>query len=180
MPLPSSPWYADPVTLSTAVIAVATVVNLLVTIAFWRVTKESVDVAKKSLEIGNRPYVGVTWIDLHPNLNAQTLTFTPIVKNTGSVPAEKLTLSWDVFLNGISQPLQSVPAKPMMLFPNEITRLHATLGAPTFGLVMAGTAILEFTVKAEYELPQGDTCTYCQKYRYEPNLNVCMNLGHCN
>lgn len=170
-------WTHDPVTVATVVIAAATVVNLLVSAGLWYATARTATIAEHAFEAANRPYVGVESLIPGMDQTKRQLNITPILKNFGTVPAEELVLSWEVFLNDVAQPTTRLPDKPSTLFPTETARLHAVFAEPTYGQILAGTVTLDVIITAVYKGPGNKSYVYKEKSQYDPLRNVFFNLG---
>ena len=50
-------FFSDPITTATTVIAVATVINLIISSLLWRATKRTADVTKNIFDAANRPFL---------------------------------------------------------------------------------------------------------------------------
>ena len=173
-------WFRDAVTGSNVVIAFATVVNLGVSAGLWLSTRESVDVARQVFEAANRPYVGLESVGIIDDADKKTLSLTGVVKNFGTVQAEKAEVKWELLLNRIVQPSEGVPSKPFTLFPGGKTHLAAQVGPYIYEQVMKGQTTLMFILRASYNGPGDKTYQYCVNERYDPNFNAFMDLGDCD
>jgi hypothetical protein len=173
-------WFRDAITGSTVVIAIATVVNLGVSVGLWLSTRDSVEVARHVFETANRPYVGTETVFGVIDRDKHILNFTAQVKNSGTVPAENTDIAWEVSLNGIAQPGIGVPSNPSILFPNDHVSLHGGAFNDQFDKIMNGQITLTIVLRASYNGPSNKTYQYCNKHRYEPSINLFMNLGVCD
>ncbi len=148
-------WWKDPLiitTIATAVIAVATIVNLLVAIFMWRVTKESTGVTKSIFEAANRPYVGIPRVKVEKDDAAKKLNFAVEIKNFGSVPANEFDSNWDVWIDGVSQPQTKFPDKPSVLFPQaSVFRVGLIADPMVYSSIVTGKSALEFVVEVRYK-----------------------------
>jgi hypothetical protein len=160
-------------------IAVATVVNLFVSIGLWITTRDSVDVARHVFEAANRPYIGIEGIFVHNDSQKKDLSITVVIKNWGTVPGEKATIEWEVMLDGNAQPGTKVPDKAKTLFPGGILTLAASMGASNYERIINHQTGVTVKVSASYEGPGPKTYRYCEISRYEPDTNAFMNLGTC-
>jgi hypothetical protein len=91
---------------STAIIAVATVVYVVFTIGLWRETKKSADAAKTSADMGaalHRPYLGVPVLTLYNSPNPGSWVVRWEVKNFGTLPACDVRIQIRHLLNGCDQ-----------------------------------------------------------------------------
>lgn len=170
-------WWKDPLiitTIATAVIAVATVVNLLVAIFMWRVTRESTRITRSIFEAANRPYVGIPNVNVQKDDAAKKLDFTVRIKNFGSVPANEFSSKWDVLIDGVSQPQTGIPDKPAVLFPQVSVLLAGTFADPMYSSIVTGKSALEFVVKVRYKGVTQKEYYYRQKNRYYPQANSFM------
>lgn len=103
-PVPSliphlSSWQ-DPITVSTVVIAVSTVVSMTVSIFMWSATRRTARVTRDIFEAAHRPYIAIEdlsglWMQTgdHP----VRVSFAAKIKNSGSVPGSEVMLVWQIF-----------------------------------------------------------------------------------
>src|SRR5271157_5451488 len=90
----------DLVTIATAIIAVATVVNVVVAFFQWIAARNSAETAKRIFEAGNRPYVGVESIVCLKDETKQYLSIFAIIKNFGTATAENCDFGWRLYIDG--------------------------------------------------------------------------------
>jgi len=103
------PWYSEPATFATAVIAVATVVNTIATIVYvittvrlWRETKENVTLTRETFKNLFLPIVAVPLITAVNNEEDKEFAFNVRIENFGSVPAVELQTSAKIRADGIA------------------------------------------------------------------------------
>lgn len=179
-------WWRDPLTLGaifTGVIAVATIVSILVNVAQWRSTRKaanaasvSAEASRKSAEIAaalNRPDVGVPSFTY---TREQHLAVWPIewkVKNFGTLSANKVSASLEMFLNGKSRLLDPMTG-PSQIFPQ--AEIQSTAYVPLNGEeqkeIKCGNSILLGSVCLKYEAANGPQYEHRAEFRYDHNKNI--------
>jgi hypothetical protein len=80
---------SDPVTLATVVIAIATVVNVIVSWFLWKATHRTANVTQNIFEAAHRPYL-MSVLSADWRVEQQRFNFNTEIRNFGSVPARKL------------------------------------------------------------------------------------------
>ena len=170
-------WFHEPTTGATVVIAVATVVNLLVSIGLWLVTLSSLRVSREVFDTANRPYVGVDTFDVHHDYETKSLQLTMIIKNFGTAPAGAFNSTWQIWMDGHS--IVPVPIdKPYTLFPGQTSVKLSAVTGDRFDQVMRGSVILDITTWVSYDGPS-HVYHYCEKHQYRPDRRAVMKLGTC-
>ena len=111
------PWYKEPITLATIVIAVATVVYAIVTYFLFRKTSQSVEIAQQIFASTNRPYVGVMRIKRAQKVSKEwRFGVSVIVRNVGTVPA--YNVKCEIELLGVEKQATKVQHHGLLtLFP---------------------------------------------------------------
>ena len=167
---------ADPVTIATVVIAVATVVNVFVALFQWIAARSSAETAKRIFEAGNRPYVGVESIICVKDEAKQCLSIFAIIKNFGTATAENCDFSWSLYIDGVPIVGREVLANPTFLFPTLAHHLRAVL-VESYPQIVSGNSILEVVVHFSYKWQSHKSHIYEEKYRYEHSQNHFIGLG---
>lgn len=163
------------------VIASATVVNLFVSCGLWISTKDSVDVARTTLETANRPYVGLQGVGVVPDPDkGGGVSIVVNIKNFGTVPAYYFNATWEVSLSGDVLPPQTVPYNPSTLQPGDSVTLAGHIDGPTFAKVLNGERTLIIISRSSYKGPTNKDYQYCEKSQYHRNFSRFMNLGFCD
>ena len=181
METPKKRWFHDHITLSTVVIALATVVNLFVSIGLWVSTKDSVDVARNVFEAANRPYVGLDAFNVKNDREKKNIYFAAEVKNFGTSPAEQADVRWEMLFNGVIQPSTGIPANMSTLFPSQQPRvLYAGIGTKSYEYIMSRQITLTFILRASYNGPADKSYRYCNKGQYDPHIDKILDLGACD
>lgn len=173
-------WFRDAITVSTVVIAIATVVNLVVSIGLWISTKDSVDIARHVFESANRPYIGIQGITVINNKPDKTMNITAAIKNFGTVPGEKPDVGWDVILDGNSLASENIPDKSSTFNPGTEVYLVASFRGMQYEKITGGQMILSIIIHSSYDGPDNKNYRYCEKQRYDPQINAFLNLGSCD
>lgn len=178
---PKTSWVHNPITLSTVVIAIATVVNLVVSFGLWLSTKDSVEVATHVFEAANRPYVGLDSFSVRNNREKKNIHFIAEVKNFGTAPAEQADIRWEMLFNGVIQPSTGIPANASTLFPSQQPRgMYAGIGTQTYEQIMSRQITLTFILRASYNGPADKSYRYCNKGQYDPQIDKILDLGTCD
>lgn len=90
----------DPIVISTIIIAVAAVLNLIASLVISFKTSEYTEVTKNIYNSANRPYVGVESIDVDDS-DKKHLIFNIKLKNYGTVPATDVRIEDNIIIDGI-------------------------------------------------------------------------------
>lgn len=121
-PLPMVPFWKDP-TLATIVIAVSTVASVGVSFLLWNVTRGYTQVTRDIFEAAHRPYIAL--LDLSGD-GMQTgdypvrLVFGAKYRNSGSVPANNVTVKWNLTTkSGAGVKFEPPDEKPTVLLPSD-------------------------------------------------------------
>jgi hypothetical protein len=171
--------FADPIILCTVVIATATVCNLYISYRLWDSTARSADLARKSFEAGNRPYIGIERLTLNRDDKKHALSFSLVIKNFGNVPAEG-DMRWRTFLNGQEQPSIHLSHGTDLLMPGQESELGPSgMNDGVFNSVVSGASILEFCFSAKYKGTEGSAYTHSEKERFDPGPNRFHIIGPC-
>jgi hypothetical protein len=169
------------------------VVAAYTTVALWQgcSTRNLVTIANKTFEAANRPYVGVSKIDVAPveirptvapNTNQPQTTepnmlfFHVEIKNFGPVPGTNFLVRWRILLSGINQPFDKIPELPSTIFPTQPVSLFGHAGRRDYPAIMSGEKTLAVEVTIEYEGPSGHY-KECSKHQYDSRFNAFLDLG---
>jgi len=84
---------------STVIIAIATVVNVIVAYLMWQITSSNVEITEKFLTLENRPFIGTQKI--FPEIDKKNKIFTHniVFKNFGSIPAKHVKLRTEIYFD---------------------------------------------------------------------------------
>src|SRR5205085_6695132 len=107
-------WYQDPVVVSTIVIAIATVVNVVVSYFLWRATYHSMKITQKVFEAANRPYLGTQAVK---TIRDDLLRFSVEIKNVGTAAADKVKVNWKFSSSNLPVPINSSSGEPTVIMP---------------------------------------------------------------
>jgi hypothetical protein len=175
-------WFDTPTKGAAVIIAIATVVNLLVSAGLWIATRDSVNIARSVFEGANRPYIGIENIVISPFIEqgvGKNIQFIIIWKNFGTATAEEAKVNWKVLINGIQQPTIKVPDRPSSLFPSATVHLRGSVGNENADPILKGKMILQIILSASYSGPSNNKYTYCEKTQYNHLTGTFINLGRC-
>ena len=155
-----------------------TIASLLANVAMaffsWQLTTTS----KHSVDLANRPYIGLDGIGVRVDQQARRIYFNAVGKNFGTVPGGDFTYAWTVTSNGRAIPGQGGGTKPDTLFPGQTAVLAASVRDPSYERVLTGEDVIEFQVRATYTGP-GGRYSDCEKARFVPQAQAVESLGPC-
>jgi hypothetical protein len=103
-PNPPAVWYQDPITVSTIIIAVATVINVVGTLLLWLTTKRSTNLTRDMFEAAHRPYVTFLAVKRVINAAVPRVEFRIQYQNVGSVPAYDFKTEFHIVTDGTLLP----------------------------------------------------------------------------
>jgi hypothetical protein len=99
-PIPIVPSWKDPITISTIVIAFSTVASVCVSLLLWSVTRRYTKVTRDIFEAAHRPYIALSDFSgdggQFGNNEPVRVTFGAKYRNSGSVPGNKITVTWNL------------------------------------------------------------------------------------
>ncbi len=169
-------------------LAQATATNILAEQA-----KRSANIAQRTYDATNRPYVGMDGITIsHMSLDANGVThyqprktketaqmaFSVVIKNFGPIPGSNFSCDMKVFLDGVKLPGTKIADKPNTIYPTETFALSGATGTDSYPNIMNGKSILEIQVRIEYA---GPSARYeeCVRSHYDAEVNSFLALGDC-
>src|SRR5688500_15495334 len=137
-------WFKDPIIGSTVIIAVATVVNLLVSVGLWVEISKAVDVTSQIYLAANLPYLGLNTYDVVMQNNA--IIVSAAIKNFGTAPAIQADIRTSMSVDGtVAEGIGGDEAKPLTIFPTMMIRRAWIIGTGVEE-VLKGSSIAQFTV----------------------------------
>jgi hypothetical protein len=163
-------WYSDPVTLSTVVIAAATVVNLVISAFLWRATANATSITKQVFEAAHRPYLSVRKIDTQTDLDEHQIVLKIALTNFGSVPANSLEVESHFFLDSEEIDVDIKPIEPSILMPTVPLTMFVALNE--MQNVIEGKARLEFKIALSYKGVTKQQYGYEQHTVYQPENHL--------
>ena len=112
----SSPfWQQNAMTLSTIVIAIATVAYVIYSFLLWKTTRQSINLTRRIFEATNRPYVGV---EAGEAIGKDGLIYVQTkIKNFGTAPAIELIGNWVITVDGKPLPTLKQCYEAIVLLP---------------------------------------------------------------
>lgn len=122
-PLPALPFWKDPISLATIVIAISTVASVGVSLLLWNVTRGYTQVTREIFEAAHRPYIGL--LDLSGDGGQSgnepvRLGFGAKYRNSGSVPGNNVTVRWQLATkSGAEVKFYAPDEKPTVLLPGD-------------------------------------------------------------
>lgn len=168
--------WRDPIITSTVVIALATILNLFISVLLWQATYNSTKVATDTYKAANRPYVGIAGYDINKDDLNKKLIFNVRFRNVGPVPATEFDAELDVKLNGKPLSGEKVPDKPKVLFPQTESHFRAIITGEDYDPVVNGSSILEVTVNIKYKGVQTEQYYTYDKAQYSHKINSFISL----
>jgi len=120
----------------------------------------------------DRPWVGpestetLFVTNAGPNLGA--MIYGVWVRNSGAIPATKLTMNGVAKLDGQAIPSVQVPSSVGTLFPNARVRMGGSLNTQTVAALNDGVKVFEFEASITYSGPTAIKGETFFKYRYSP------------
>lgn len=172
----SSKW-KEPIVWATVAIAIATVVNIFISMGMWEVTRENTEISRKVFEASFRPYVGAPKAvalrmknEKGEYLRAYLIEME--IKNFGQVPAYNFeVLTWRGLLDGIeahkTTGLGGLGVKPTLLLPTSSRFVHVLVRDDSYSKVVSGQARLEIELELQYTDPAGKNYRYRTKRVYD-------------
>lgn len=135
----------EPMLLATVAIAVAALVNLLVTRNTLEVTRYHVEVMKRMFIAQHRPYLAIADVRLERGRIVWKL------KNVSSIPGTVTQLEWYVLLDGERASVRP-PAMNIVFMPNTPPITYSfNIVNPTLEMVGNGTVTLRLAMRFRYE-----------------------------
>src|SRR5438105_2260650 len=98
---PKSKW-SNPITISTIVIAMTTIVNTVRAILMWSTAREYTQITRDIFRFTNRPYLGVVSVSANRDEANRKMSVTIELKNTGTVSARDVEATGTLSVNGKS------------------------------------------------------------------------------
>jgi hypothetical protein len=121
LPAPTALW-GDPITISTVVVAVFTVVSVVVSTFMWSATRAQARISREIFEAEHRPYVGVIELGGSMSISGQVRGWLSIlIKNSGKVPAYRLRIFWQLSIGDTVLTDTNSSPEAMVLLPDQPT-----------------------------------------------------------
>lgn len=164
----------------TGVIAVSTVLYTVFTIRLWRATKKAADAAKASADAAknsadiatalHKPRIGILRFGLNNDRDSNPWVIGCVIKNFGTLPAERVYASIDVILHGESLQKTDKPSA-VMFFPEqeETVLITVSMTNENRNAVFGGNA-LQARVKIGDTNPDGKWFQYLAQAYYDVEI----------
>lgn len=168
---PKTPWWGDPIALATVVIAIATFLNVAVSIAIGYFTSEYTKVTKDIYKSINRPYVGITGSEVKKENGKIYITVQ--YKNAGNVPATNTVIESNYLLEGYKMTDNAIKiqnAHGNMLPQGMLQGL--TKVSSNYIDITSGSKVLDVEFIIKYNGINKDQYEDYEKYRYDNEHNV--------
>lgn len=150
--------YEDPVQLATVVIAVAAIINLVASFLLWGATRGYAKTTKDIFEAAHRPYLSIAGHTPMCHQDQKKITFTLIVKNSGSTSAGNLALSCKVKVEGQDR-VKNAGVEAWALMPQESMTFTILIHDPDVYNVLVKDSDVTFLIQY--------TGAKNQNYKYE-------------
>jgi len=157
--------WKDPTTLATIVIAIATVVNVVVSLIIGYLTNKYTETTQNIYRASNRPYIGAK-LKITSNDKIKKYYLITEIRNYGSVPASHVQPEFIILLDGfkVEDISHSIPDTYFNLYPN--SQIQATHQINAYADIRNGHKILEIETKIKYKGITEDQYEDYQKWRY--------------
>lgn len=159
-----------------------------------REASRSADIAQRTFNAANRPYVGVNGASAdhfmknevgefvpapRPSAKTEGLVYAIEIKNFGPVPATNFVDSQRVFFNGVEHPTTiNPPHRPSTIFPGQLVYFRGSISNPEYAEIMSGKIVVMIEIRVEYDGPSGHY-KHCDRRQYNPGANGFLGLGVC-
>ena len=169
-------FHDEAVVISTVVIALAAIINLVVSTLLWRETRSYSKTTRDMFEASHRPYVGVHRIQFTNDESQRKITIRAEIHNKGSVPAQRVEYEVKVVANGFPLPVIMAEHKPSLIFP----------GTPAFNTSHITDAKeyrdtismpIDFFLSVHYEGVANRKYSYEGQWMHRPGENCFVVLG---
>lgn len=166
----ASSW-TDPAVLVSTASTVTTVVYVILTFKLLAVTKESIEIARASLEIATRPFVAIVSTMVSVNKSRGTWEVVVEFKNFGKSAAFITDESPRASVGGREIPIHVPAVLPYLVAPEMKRDLVVTIDDPqTMRSVVERTAKLHLVIQITYKDSQESEFVLSQEEAYDPNL----------
>jgi hypothetical protein len=142
----TAPWYQDPITVATWVIAVATVLYFATTVGLLLLTK-------RMFEASHRPYLGASSVAMTKTPGPPPLILFEIpVNNFGTLPAKDFTHEVNIVADGVLIPNVVREIEPVtVVMPTSPLRLTMSIDDPREYQAVDSAGILSVVIKCRYK-----------------------------
>lgn len=160
------------------------------TIKIYKANHNIMQIAQKTYDVSQRPYVGISTINVAPvfgprdkNLkpslqDAVGMNFLAEMKNFGPVPALNCSITWKVFINGIQQSMRKVDSTPDTVYPTEVVELKGGVNRDQFLGLLKHNDVLELEITIVYDGAFGHS-SECTRHQLAIANGGFLDLGRC-
>jgi hypothetical protein len=120
----------------------------------------------------NRPLLGVDVAQTYRDEAKQQLTLIIHLKNFGNMVAKNVETQFNIFVQGVAQPMTQIPYKPSIHFPQVSHLLVGGLGSAKYSGVISGQLTWEYSVDIKYSGFDGQQYFTSQRGRYIAEINT--------
>jgi len=169
----------DAMTTFTAILAFASLAQIVTSVMIWKATKTTANIAQVSFDAANRPLLGMSGILVLHHRSGSAMRLQVGIKNFGTLPAEQATVTWELQLNGVDLPSVGVPDSPHTIPPTAEKTFDGVIGLPNYTLITNGSSSLTMKTRATYQDNRGKRYVYCERHQYDHRHNTFAILGDC-
>ena len=134
--------------------------------------------SERSVELANRPYIGLDHIAVYIDEGRHTISFNAVTKNSGTISGTDFECHWSITINGVRISSSGGGSGPTTLLPGQIAVLVASVREPSYLRVLRGQDVVDFQVSSSYFGPTG-RYTDCQRARFVPEYRAVEVLRRC-
>jgi hypothetical protein len=131
---------------STALITLATVIYTVLTALIWYATQQNTTATRQVLEASQRPYVGVTVVEIMQVYASSRLCAS--IQNVGTVPSRNVEINFRLTVNG--KLLKELESGRLALLSNQKHTLCCEIGDEEIQLLRTSNQV-EVTLKIGYQ-----------------------------
>ena len=181
-PLPVLPFWKDPITVATIVIAVSTVASLGVSFLLWNVTRGYTQVTRDIFEAAHRPYIALLDLSgdgMQSGNYPVRLVFGAKYRNSGSVPGNNVTVTWHLTTkSGAGVKFEPPDEKPTVLLPSdeESTSIWLDLEAELNKAWLDSELELRVSLVITYRGVTGKEYGHRQEGTYTPHGRLVLDI----
>lgn len=154
------------------IIAIATLVNVVVSWYLWTATRKSAEatagatiLAQRTYSATIRPWLGTR--ETHANIDHIAKRFEVFLQfeNGGNVPAMNVEAEWNWYLDGELLPRERSPRAPSNLFPSQTGTLVGAAAGPQYEAIIGHE--LQIACTLQYTSPDGENHRTDERRRFD-------------
>ena len=165
-------FFSDPITTATTVIAVATVINLIISSLLWRATKRTADVTKNIFDAANRPFLFPV-LDAVWDRERRRFNFIIEIRNFGAVPASNIRGKIRATLEDEEVRVwDDLAPASLLLLPQQPIAFPSYIDGDNFTALWERDEELRLSVEFQYKGAGDQIYTYSERYLVSRNLTL--------